>query len=236
MSAAPTPQLPTPSPESLQNLNPDFQVQCLQCGQSYPIRPDLYGQTVNCRCGAPIRFEDPLGAGGALTSKDPLGLKQEKDDGQPLAYQSQSKPSRSKLEARKREEEVLKMYIKDEEEFEKVTKPGKRKAEMSEGQAFVAGLTGVSGSTEGELSMTRIISAVVLILLLLGFGIGMILYPDAMDDTSVSSGRGAKAKLLILLWSFPTGIVLTSLGGVLTLLSCIMPKKIFLFLSTPDDE
>ncbi|MEC9091865.1 MAG: RDD family protein [Planctomycetota bacterium] len=124
-SAVTTPALP----EDIENLNPDFQVQCVQCGQKFRMKPNLFGQTVTCKCGAPIRFDDPLGSTGSLINNDPLGLNEAVDQDQPIAYQSQSRPSTAKQKVRDREEEVLKMYIKDdglENKNPKGSKTGKR--------------------------------------------------------------------------------------------------------------
>lgn len=117
-------------------LNPDFKVQCIQCGQQYPMRPDLFGQTVACRCGAPIRFDDPLGPGGMMTTQAPAKIEDPDENPQPVAYKSLAKgQEESKQKSKAREEEVLKMYIKEDplEAAEKGKKPktGPRKAKVT---------------------------------------------------------------------------------------------------------
>lgn len=106
-------------------LNPDFQIQCLQCGIQYPMRPDLIGQTVACRCGAAVRFEDPLGEGGVMLA-DPLDPFSSESDGQPVAYQSMTPAGTTRTNQRQKEDDVLKMYIK-EDDLEKHMVTGSRK-------------------------------------------------------------------------------------------------------------
>lgn len=227
--------VPMQAPENLQNLNPEFQIQCIQCGQQYQMRPELFGQTVACKCGAPIRFDDPLGAGGSMINHDPLGLGEvmKADPSQPLAYQSVSQPSQSKRKAKQHEEDVLKMYIKDEEEFEKVTK---KKPSGKSGGGAVSGLKSRGGQqNDGELSVTKVISAIVALVGIFALGISMIIVPDATGDMDWGEG-GAKGLILKIIWCLPTGIVLVSIGAVLVVLGCIMPKKILLFLASGDDD
>lgn len=107
------------------NFNPGFKVQCMQCGTEYPIQPHLIGQTVACRCGAPIRFEDSLGSGGML-SANPLGAPTADPLGQPSAYASQSNVGLQQTDRLKQEEDVLRTYLKDDyEEVQTAARKGK---------------------------------------------------------------------------------------------------------------
>lgn len=215
------PVAPQGAPENLQHINPDFKIQCIQCGQQYPMRPDLFGQTVACKCGAPIRFDDPLGSGGAMINQDPLGLgaAMEASPDQPLAYQSVSKPEQSRQQARAREEEVLKMYIKDEEEFSKATKPVKRSP------GAVANFSG--GGANPELNTGMFVTGISVILGLIGLGVSMMIWPNAMGEMSWSEADSFNEFLMIILWGFYTGIALCVIGAGLGITACIIPGKIF---------
>lgn len=125
----------TGNPSALQNpgvsapasFNPEFKIQCMQCGTEYPMQPHLVGQTVACQCGAPLRFEDPLGTGG-LMSASPLGVTTADPLGQPTAYASQSGGGVEQVSRQKQEEDVLRTYLKDEYD---ATPPGSSKPKGS---------------------------------------------------------------------------------------------------------
>ena len=240
-----TPQAPVQqmqAPENLENINPEYKVQCIQCGQQYPMRPDLFGQTVACKCGAPIRFDDPLGTSGAMINNDPLGLGAAMESpaatGQPLAYQSVSQPQQSKRQSKAREDEVLKMYIKDEEEYEKATKPVKRSGGGGVAGA-VAGLASGGGATP-QLNFGMVFTGIAIIVGLIGLGVSMMIWPDAMGEYSWTNAEGFNEFLIIILWGFYTGIALCVIGAALGITACIIPGKIFYALhqatASHDDE
>ena len=128
------------------NFNPEFKIQCMQCGTEYPMQPHLVGQTVACQCGAPLRFEDPLGTGG-LMNANPLGIATAAPLGQPTAYASQSGGGVQQDSKQKQEEDVLRTYLKD--EFEEIDskaakaarsrpRPGGKMSQTGKGKALGA--------------------------------------------------------------------------------------------------
>ena len=56
---------------------------------------------------------------------------------------------------------------------------------------------------------------IVLMVILIGFGIFMLVAPDAAAGQEASGRRALMKQILILIWGIPGGIVLIALGGFL---------------------
>lgn len=51
-------------------------------------------------------------------------------------------------------------------------------------------------------------------LLIFAIGVAMILNPELMNDAEASGRRSFLKSILIWIWSFPVGIIVTLLGGL----------------------
>lgn len=184
------------------NFNPEFKVQCMQCGTEYPMQPHLMGQTVACQCGAPLRFEDPLGTGG-LMNANPMGPGDADPIGQPTAYASQSGGGAQQDSKHKQEEDVLRTYLKDEfEEIDtkaakasrsrprpdgKMAKTGKGKAWGTLGGGILAIIGGgillyLSLQSEGRTKFVTAISLLVSGVVGIGMGIWSLATGNELPD------------------------------------------------------